>query len=46
MLSVMLSVLGSNQVDSDGFSGPDRLTRLGIKGFGFNQLQENKRTRE
>lgn len=46
MLSVMLSVLGSNQVDLGGFSGLDRLTRLRVKIFGFNQLQENKRARE
>ena len=46
MLSVMLSVLGSNQVDLGGFSGLDRLTRPGSKTFGFKQLQENKRARE
>lgn len=46
MLSVMLSVLGSNQVDRGGLGRLDRLARLGPNAFGFRQVVGNKAERE
>jgi hypothetical protein len=46
MLSVMLSVLRSNQVDLGGFGRLDRLARLRVKAFGFMQVIENNPERE
>ena len=46
MLSVMLSVLRSNQVDLGGLGRLDRLARLRGKTFGFMQVVENNPERE
>ena len=46
MLSVMLSVLRSNQVDLGGLGRLDRMDRLRGKAFGFMQVVENNPGRE
>lgn len=46
MLSVMLSILRSKQVETDGQGRLDRLTPRTTKSFGFMQVIENNRKRE
>jgi hypothetical protein len=46
MLSILLSILRSNQADLGRFSRWDRLGRLGAKAFSFMQVAGNKRARE